>query len=146
MIVGNFNKIVSLDEKLGGGSRSQTQMNSFRNVLDFCDLRRLSYIGYKYTWDNRREGAENTKLMLDRRYLNSAGHSNFPYARIKHIANFVSDHLCLLVALKGFGEQVKNASSKRFHFELAWTKEEECEKVIRESWGAMEGDTFLVDI
>lgn len=64
------------------GFQGQAQMTSFREALNFCNLRRIPYVGFKYTWDNRREGAENTKLVLDRGFLNSLGHAKFPSARI----------------------------------------------------------------
>lgn len=92
LIRGDFNEIVSSDEKLGGTERSQVQMENFRETLDYCNFKRVEYKGYKCTWDNEREGHENTKLVLNQMYLNSMGYLTFPKAKVKHISNTIFDH------------------------------------------------------
>lgn len=146
LVCGDFNEIISSDEKLGGGPRNQCQMREFREVLDFCNSRRIPFLGFKYTWDNRREGEDNTKLVLDRGYLNPVGHTLFPQAQIEHIIISVFDHLCLLVALKGLDGQLTRKKANRFHFELAWTREEGCEEVVANSWGEWTGCASIPDI
>lgn len=94
-------------------------MRSFREALDFCQLRRILFIGCKYTWDNRREEGENMKLVLDKGLLNSFGFTEFPQTKLKYISNLVLDHLCLLMALNGFTSCFRENRNRRFHFEIA---------------------------
>lgn len=100
--------------------RSQVQITNFRKALDFCNLKRISYVGYKYTWDNRQEGAANTKV-LDRVYLNSLGFTKFVNVKVKHVLNLVFDHLCLLVTLNGL--QSFQGRIKKGHSILKWLKQ-----------------------
>ena len=46
---GDFNKILFMEEKFGGVTRSQQQMSSFRNVVDYCGFQDLGYHGLDFT-------------------------------------------------------------------------------------------------
>ena len=50
---GDFNEIISNDEKTRV-ERSERQMMAFKDALDVCGLKDPGYMGYKYTWSNRR--------------------------------------------------------------------------------------------
>jgi hypothetical protein len=41
-------------------------MEGFRDTMDYCGFSDLGYKGLPYTWDNRRECAQNVKVRLDR--------------------------------------------------------------------------------
>jgi hypothetical protein len=49
MVFGDFNEIVSLDEKWGMEDRSLTQMAAFRKVLNDCGLQDLGFHGPEHT-------------------------------------------------------------------------------------------------
>ncbi|KAG6639863.1 hypothetical protein CIPAW_10G131500 [Carya illinoinensis] len=66
----DFNKILLQDEQLGSHARSFRQMEDFRTVLEECALMDAGFIGSKYTWCNKREGADFTKARLDRALVN----------------------------------------------------------------------------
>ena len=66
LCLGDFNEILSMDEKAGGSIRSQQQMDGFRNVVDFCGFSDLGYCGTDFTWSNMQEGEHNIQLRLDR--------------------------------------------------------------------------------
>ena len=69
--MGDFNEVVSLSEKLGGGGRSSSQMRDFQLALEEFNLVDQGYWGPKYTWSNYREGYEFTKERLDRGVANN---------------------------------------------------------------------------
>jgi hypothetical protein len=50
-VLGDFNEIISLEEKWGGGDRNFNQMNAFREVLLDCSLQDLGYIGADFHLD-----------------------------------------------------------------------------------------------
>ena len=41
-------------------------MQSFRDALDFCQLKDLGFSGFPFTWCNRRPGVHNVRIRLDR--------------------------------------------------------------------------------
>lgn len=66
MCFGDFNEIVSMEEKMEGARRSQRQMGDFRDAINQCGFKDLGYIGPDFTWYNMREGEERVYLRLDR--------------------------------------------------------------------------------
>ncbi|PON48183.1 Endonuclease/exonuclease/phosphatase [Trema orientale] len=48
---GDFNEILTWNEKMGGNYRAWTEMNKFRAALDYCHLQDIGYAGPKLTWD-----------------------------------------------------------------------------------------------
>ena len=51
--LGDFNEILSREEKQGGAQRLWQQMAGLKNVIDRCEFRGLGYRGSKYTWCNQ---------------------------------------------------------------------------------------------
>lgn len=103
--------------------------------MNDCKLDRIPFIGNKFTWDNRRENEHNIKLALNRGYLNSEGVGLFPKVQFKHVVISVSDHSYLALSLEGW-EITRKRGWKRFHFELAWLKNEECSNIIASIWNS----------
>ncbi|KAL3634161.1 hypothetical protein CASFOL_021215 [Castilleja foliolosa] len=65
LIMGDFNAIVSQDEKLGGLPFTSSSYHHLSNDLNNLGLIDLGYVGYPYTWDNKRVGVNNIKQRLD---------------------------------------------------------------------------------
>ena len=52
--IGDLNKITCLGVKSGGPIRPERQMKSFKECLDFCALKDLSFLRLPFTWCNKR--------------------------------------------------------------------------------------------
>ena len=78
MCIGDFNEMLSLAEKLSCRPAPPRQIDAFREALELCHLADLGFIGYPYTWNNRRLGAANTREFLDKVVANEAWMSKFP--------------------------------------------------------------------
>ena len=63
---GDFNEITRQDEKLGDVTRSHTQMQLFREVIDECGFMDLGFEGLKYTWSRHFENGSSIWERLDR--------------------------------------------------------------------------------
>jgi hypothetical protein len=63
---GDFNEVLHDHEQLGGIDREEWKMEGFRETVEYCGFTDLVFSGLPYTWDNRREGAHNIKVRLDR--------------------------------------------------------------------------------
>ena len=57
MCPGDFNEILSSDEKNGGFPRQVTPMLAFWHTLIHCRVVDLGFRGYRFTWRNGRLGA-----------------------------------------------------------------------------------------
>lgn len=96
---GDFNEILLLSEKMGGNSRSYTQMNAFSDVLHDCGLSDLSCVGDLFTWSNKRSGPDQIMARLDRFLCNIPGHEVFPNAVAENLNFLGSDHRPILLNL-----------------------------------------------
>lgn len=84
LVMDGFNKILSQEEKWGGWSCLEGQMEEFRNVLSECDLKDLGYTRTNFTWCNRRKGVNKIYERLDRRLANSKWCLMFSESSISH--------------------------------------------------------------
>lgn len=63
--IGDFNEIVTQNEKLGGHLRPLRQMEAFHNTLEVNSLVDLGWVKQNYTWSNRHQNEIFTKERLD---------------------------------------------------------------------------------
>uniref|UniRef100_A0A2N9IJ19 Endonuclease/exonuclease/phosphatase domain-containing protein n=1 Tax=Fagus sylvatica TaxID=28930 RepID=A0A2N9IJ19_FAGSY len=91
--LGDFNELVRIDEKQGKHSRSDRQMQLFRDVLDDCGFVDLGFTGPLFTWTNNRAG-DMTWERLDRVVATLDWLTQFPTARVHHLDSTLtrSDH------------------------------------------------------
>ncbi|KAG6629896.1 hypothetical protein CIPAW_14G116800 [Carya illinoinensis] len=68
--MGDFNEVLSFNEKVGGRARTDRQIQEFRDLLDECGLLDLGYIGNPFTWCNKREPQHSISERLDRGLAN----------------------------------------------------------------------------
>lgn len=104
-------------------------MNDFREVLDDYALD-LGYRDPKFTWRNRREGNSSISERLDRFLANSHLCQLFSRAVVTHGVEDYLDHLPIWLESNGGQRRGK----KLFKFETIWIREEDYEKIIKESW------------
>ena len=50
--MGDFNEIVCFGEQLGAVSKTERQMEDFKEVLEECSLSDLGFKGPLFTWNN----------------------------------------------------------------------------------------------
>ncbi|KAL5855882.1 hypothetical protein ACOSQ4_005684 [Xanthoceras sorbifolium] len=69
IIGGDFNEILRSEEKLGGLVRSHRAMDSFREVIDDCNLIDMGFKGSSFTWCNRQDGQNLIQERLERFFM-----------------------------------------------------------------------------
>ena len=52
LLLGDFNKVLTSENKFGGRSINLNRALDFRDCLDSCNLLYLGFFGPKYTWSN----------------------------------------------------------------------------------------------
>jgi uncharacterized protein YdcH (DUF465 family) len=90
------------------------------------------------TWNNNRDVEGFSGGRLDKGFGNLLWKEMFRNAQLINIPVSYSDHMAISLVLVS-NDQIRNRVSRLFHFEQAWTKNEECEKVIDAVWQGDEG-------
>ena len=119
-----------MNEKFRGANHPQQQMDSFREIVNYCGLHDLSYCGPDYTWSNMQEGENGICLRLDRALATPEWLAKFKRMKVYHLVDSTLDHCALLVTDSRAKHRPK---VKRFHFEAHWVKREDCKNIIEAS-------------
>lgn len=78
-VLGDFNKILTQDEKLGGNRRPHKQMVEFKVALEKNGLFDVRWRNQKYTWSNRHQDSTFTKEKLERVVVNQLWGEEFSF-------------------------------------------------------------------
>lgn len=131
LITGDFNETLWEFEHLSVSARPQAQMLAFRDCLETCQLVDLGFVGYPYTYDNKRSGRANVQVRLDRAVADNAWRDLFPEAAVVHLTSPRSDHCPILVRCT-LETQVQVGRSRRY--EVMWEREPALAEVVQEAW------------
>ncbi|XP_071926682.1 uncharacterized protein [Coffea arabica] len=134
-LVGDFNVIVSEEEKRGGLPFRLGEGLDFICFMASARVRDAGFSGLKFTWCNNRGGSAHIWKRLDRLLYNQHASSLDYNFTVQHLGRDPSDHApLLLTALSRLDNKPKS-----FRFLNIWTTKPEVLGVIRQAW---EG-TFL---
>ena len=97
LCIGDFNTILHFDEKLSSWPPPYNQMDDFKEVLERCSLVDLGFLGYPFTWNNKRPGLANTRQRLDRAVAMEDWKEKFPECTVTHLHSHASDHLPIVL-------------------------------------------------
>ncbi|KAL0293825.1 UNVERIFIED_CONTAM: hypothetical protein Scaly_3134600 [Sesamum calycinum] len=122
IVGGDFNTVLSPDERSGGAAPSGITMSDFHDAIADCALVDAGYVGSPYTWYSRR-----LRQRLDRVLISSCWMTIFPKMQVAHLELSQSDHRGLLVEAEcTVGRKVSS-----FHFQHMWTTHSEFLGVVR---------------
>ena len=110
-----------------------SQIDAFRNALEYCQLEDLGFQGHPFTWSNKRPGCANTKVRLDRAVANKEWIDKYQMSNVTHLSSHASDHLPIILQVQCYKQQ-RHRRGKGFKFEESWLLWEECENVVMEAW------------
>ena len=134
IVGGDFNCVLSPDEKVGGIMQFLNSMIDFQGFVAALGLSDAGYKGSTYTWSNKQSGRSFIKARLDRVLFNS-GWSNLKHVlEVNHLIRGVSDHSPLLVLRRdSAGRRVS-----RFIFQKMWTTHEGFLDFVKEVWNSVQ--------
>ncbi|XP_020262303.1 uncharacterized protein LOC109838257 [Asparagus officinalis] len=72
LLCGDFNTMLSNEEKLGGASLTDTDTVDFSSFIDDCQLSHLKTTGCFYTWNNKQDTTTRVWSRLDRALVNDS--------------------------------------------------------------------------
>ena len=90
--LGDYNEILSSEEKNGGLPKPLPPMLDFRSALLFCGLIDLGYSGYRYTWRNGPDGEAFVEERLDRVCATTEWSEIHPRVKVTHLSASYFDH------------------------------------------------------
>uniref|UniRef100_A0A803PZC4 Endonuclease/exonuclease/phosphatase domain-containing protein n=1 Tax=Cannabis sativa TaxID=3483 RepID=A0A803PZC4_CANSA len=134
LVIGDFNEILSNQNKSGGTLRSESQMNAFRSALDYCHLSDPPFQGDCYTWAKKRTAVNTLKERLDWCFVNDAWNLAFNQPKVTHLDYFNSDHRAISVVLSNASISHNHQRHSRFRFEKLWLSDPESKDIISNSW------------
>ncbi|WOG99649.1 hypothetical protein DCAR_0519003 [Daucus carota subsp. sativus] len=117
-IIGDFNDLMTEDEKKGEQCHPRALLNGFSETIMECNLIDLGFTGDKFTWERGRGTDKWILERLDRGLETAAWSGLFPHAEIKVYEVSTSDHMPF----------------KCFRFENMWIQEKECRNIVQECW------------
>ena len=135
----DFNEITRHSKKLGGNSRSQDQMQLFRDVIDVideCGFLDLGYMDDQFTWRKHFADGHSLWERLDRGLANHDWFMKFSGSKVHHLHLDSSDHSPLWITLDGLDIP---SFSKPFRFEEMWLSDHGCSDIIEAVWLSKEG-------
>lgn len=136
LCLGDFNEILSSEEKQRRIPRSLRLMEEFRSVLLHCELIDLGYNGNIFTWRNGRRGDAYVQERLDRACATNEWRDIFPNSKLYHLKVAYSDHDPIMVNTQAFTQGVHPKKIPK-RFEEKWASHPECENVIFDAWNGV---------
>ena len=128
--IGDFNQILSRDEKFSFTQGRISGASLFQKVISdrqFCDL---AASGQQYTWMNNREDNEFIMERLDRAFATVEWVNMYPCYSLRNLPIIRSDHGPIILDF----EFLTPFRRRPFRFEHMWTTHPSCESMIRQAW------------
>ncbi|XP_017233198.1 uncharacterized protein LOC108207248 [Daucus carota subsp. sativus] len=139
-VIGDFNDMMFDHEKQGGRPQPRALLEGFRDTVSDCGLMDIGFTGSEFTWEQSRGTGLWIQERLDRGLANHDWRTMFPIAEIKVLEVSTSDHLPLFLDLN---KKVYAPRVRRFKFENVWIREDQCRKIVQESWEQVEGRSVV---
>ncbi|KAL0705016.1 hypothetical protein Bca4012_071441 [Brassica carinata] len=130
ILTGDFNELMSNEEKLGGAVRSKASFWDFRNMASTCKIRELRSSGNRLSCAGVRDRVW-VQCRLDRSFGNDEWFNLFPRAHVEYLKMWASDHRPLLIS---FSLENEDSSWGRFYFDKRMIGKVGFEDAVRIGW------------
>jgi hypothetical protein len=133
LCVSDFNEILNLSEKISGATKSNCQMEEFKNALDDSQLSELGFRGPKFTWNNGRTGNGFTNERLDPAVANMEWCEIYGEAEVIVLVGRSSDHnpLCISLFMPRDNRWKK---CHNFRVEASWAMHTVYKAIVKKTW------------
>ncbi|XP_045821956.1 uncharacterized protein LOC123914831 [Trifolium pratense] len=131
-IIGDFNDILSSDEKKGRVDRPNWLINGFRDAVLDSGLIDIHMEGYQFTWFKSLGTDRAVEEKLDRAMSSEEWCQSFRDARLECLTVTSSDHYPLWLVRDPV--RIYPRSDRKFMFENAWLVDSEFDSIVRSCW------------
>ncbi|CAL9028919.1 unnamed protein product, partial [Prunus brigantina] len=129
LVMGDFNDILYNSEKQGGNFRMERSMHDFWSFVADSQLLDLGFVGYPFTWLNRRQEG-GIQERLDRGLRSALWLHHYPEATVSNQVVEGSDHSMLILRTHA----VKKRRKSIFIYDPRWGAHEGCKVVVAQQW------------
>ncbi|RYR09735.1 hypothetical protein Ahy_B05g078136 [Arachis hypogaea] len=129
LFIGDFNDILSQEEKVGLHPKPQNQIQEFRQFVNSNSLMDLDLKGGKFTWFSNPRNGFVTREKIDRALANWEWMSMYQNASLSLMSAVSSDHCPLILDVIPV-----HRVRKYFKFEAYWADHEDCSNVVKRGW------------
>ncbi|KAI9128717.1 hypothetical protein K1719_000200 [Acacia pycnantha] len=127
LLVGDFNAILSSDDRRGGAIHKERGCNFFNEFIHSNGLMDMGSKGPKFTW------CRGTLLMrIDRAICNTLWTQEFHQYEINHLPKLISDHRPVLISLGSY--LTSGPSPRPFCFLAPWISHPDFPLLVEYSW------------
>ncbi|KAB2071547.1 hypothetical protein ES319_A08G229700v1, partial [Gossypium barbadense] len=112
--IGDFNHLLSVNDKWGGVEYPTRWLNGFRDCIMDCHLSKPQLVGSEFTWERGRGADSFVMERLDRAFMNSNWTQLFPLFWLFNLVSSTSDHNPFLFV---YNISFPSRRMKRFKFE-----------------------------
>lgn len=123
LVAGDWNEILSQDEKLGSMNLNPMLMHNFKNVLSYNELVYLGFLGRPFTWFQGHELDNWIYERLDCACASMEWTRLFPHYQIWHLLFFTLDHCPIFIDNEIQSPCVH--SKRQLQFEEWWLSEDD---------------------
>lgn len=127
---GDFNEIISQDDKRGGIQRTESSFSLFRSFIRDMEMREVPFCGRRWTWANNRQGEGFIEEMLDMFFGSADWFLDFEKSKVSHILLQSSDHSMIMLDT----ESVQSKRKSRFVFDSKWSRIQGCDETVQQCW------------
>jgi hypothetical protein len=131
-VIGDYNDILSDEEKKGRSERAPWLIRGFRQVVLDAGLVNLQMRGYEFTWFKSLGTVRAVEEKLDRALVNPLWYNLFPGAVLECLTSTSSDHYPMWLNCKPTETVCRNP--QRFKFENAWLAEPDFREQVKSRW------------
>ena len=131
LMIGDFNEILSGEDKFGGNHINLNRPLEFKSCLDSCNFVDLGFAGPKYTWTNKRQLSDLILERLDRCFANPRWRILYPEAVVTHLPRTFSNHHAVLIEL---WRSNANRLERPFRFQMMWLLHPDFHRIVTEAW------------
>lgn len=129
LLTGDFNELLSNEEKRGGPERPESSFLGFRSLVSQLGLLNVKHSGNSLSWRGSRH-SHFVKARLDRTLANFSWFEKYPAGRTKYLRFEGSDHRPLV---SYFGKE-NHKKNGLFRLDRTIYSKEEVRKLVKTSW------------
>jgi hypothetical protein len=130
-IIGDFNDLLSQEDKLGNFPHPNWLCAGFRNAVSDCDLTYIHLEGHRFTWIKSGGTTNVIEERLDRAMASTDWLTLFPEVKLTNLLASHSDHSPILLQTS---QQPRVFHNYSFKFENSWLKEDDIIDVVESGW------------